>query len=64
MALPAYLSSVKATSAFVKTLIPDLIKEDPNIFYDQGCQEWKDLLSTETLPDNPIFQSEWDSPLF
>ena len=58
VAIPAYLSSVNATREFVKSLVPDSIKEDLNAFYDQGCQEWKNLLDTETLPTNPSFQSE------
>ena len=41
VAIPAYLSSVNATSALVKSLVPDSLKEDQNPFYDQGCQEWK-----------------------
>ena len=64
MAILAYLSSVNATSVLVKSLVPDSIKEDQNPFYDQGCQEWKELLNTETLPTNPSFQSEWDSPVY
>jgi len=64
VALPAYLSSVYATKSIVDHLLPDVIKEDQNIFYEQGVQEWKILVGSDSLPDNPQHQSEWDSPLY
>ena len=64
VALPAYLSSVSSSKTIVKSLVPHLLKEDQNTFYEQGIQAWKILANTENIPDNPLFQSEWDSPLY
>ena len=64
VALPGYLSSAYATNSIVQRLIPDHMKEDQNVLYEQGVQEWKVLLGSNDLPDNPHFQSEWDSPLY
>lgn len=48
----------------MKSLFPDSIKEDENTYYEHACQDWKILAETVNIPDNPSFQSEWDSPIY
>ena len=64
VALPAYLSSVYSSKSTVKSLIPASIREDLNTFYENACTEWKVITERENIPDNPNFQSEWDSPIY
>ena len=33
-------------------------------FFEEGCSEWKSILSQNDLPSNQLFQSEWDKPLY
>ena len=58
VALPAFSSS-----STVKAMIPLSYQDDHNPYYTLGCTEWMNKLGTNNLPDNPIFQSEWDKPL-
>ena len=44
LALPAFLSSVRASSGTTRSLLPSEISEEANIFFDQGVEEWKQKL--------------------
>ena len=64
VSLPAYLSSVYSSNSIVKSLVPNSIKDDPNLFYEQGYYEWKLLAEAQDIPKNPCFQSELGVPIF
>ena len=63
LSVPAYLSSVCASESLTNSLLPEGLRNEGNQFYDQGSEIWKSTLSTDTLPTNPAFQSEWENPL-
>ena len=63
LALPAFLSSVRASIGTTRSLLPSEISEEANSFFDRGCEEWKQKLGVSELPHNQIFQSEWDAPI-
>jgi hypothetical protein len=63
LALPAFLSSVCASIGITHSLLPSELSEEANIFFDQGCDEWKQKLGVSELPHNQIFQREWDAPI-
>ena len=63
VALPAYLSSVRASQGTTFSILWQDIHQEKNIFYDTGCQEWKMKLGVTELLSNPIFQSSLDKPL-
>ena len=63
LAVPAYLSSVCASENLINSLLPEWLRNERIQFYDQGSEDWKSTLSTDTLPTNPSFQSEWEGPL-
>ena len=63
IALPAYLSSVRASIGTTSSLLTPEIQQDRNAFYEKGCQEWISKLEVTELPDKPMFQSNWDKPL-
>ena len=62
IALPAYLSSVSASIGIAFSLLKSEIQQDPNEFFEQGCEEWKSILEVTELPAKPMFQSSWDKP--
>ena len=64
VALPAFLSSSIALNSIVKCLLPPQIREDPNDFYQMGITAWKTKLGRVNLPENPLFQAEWDKPQY
>ena len=63
LALPAFLSSVRASIGTTRSLLPSELSEEPNFFFDLGCEEWKQKLGVSELPHNQIFQREWDTPI-
>ena len=63
VALPAYLSSVRASQGVTFSLLQQEIQQEQNLFFDRGCDEWKAMLGVTELPTKPIFQSAWDKPL-
>ena len=63
IALPAYLSSVKASRSSTFALLSPEIQVEHNPFFEQGCEEWKLKLEATEPPINPIYQSSWDKPL-
>ena len=60
----AYLSSVSASMSTVKAMIPVSINDHQDSFYRLGSTEWMIKLNRNTLPENPLFQEEWDKPLY
>ena len=64
IALAGYLSSVHASSGIVQSLLPDSLKGQKCIHYESALREWKLSSGSGDLPQNPIFQSEWDKPLY
>ena len=63
LAGPAYLSSVVASENLTNSLLPESLRNGKIQFYEQGNEDWKTTLSTDTLPTNPSFQSEWEGPV-
>ena len=64
VALSGYLSSVNATTGIVQSLLPSNVRGQQNPYYDSAFLEWKQRSGSVPLPQNPIFQSEWDKPLY
>ena len=44
--------------------MPIPMRDTEDIFYNLGCTQWKNLISVNSIPENPRFQSEWDKPLY
>ena len=63
LAGPAYLSSVCASKNLTNSLLPECLRSEKVLFYEQASEDWKSTLSTDSLPANPSFQSEWEGPL-
>jgi hypothetical protein len=64
VALAGYLSSVHASSGIVQSLLPDNLRGQKCNHYESALSEWKSSSGSVVLPQNPIFQSEWDKPLY
>ena len=67
VALSGFLSSVSASKKLIKALLPQ--KElthtsNPNDHFESAVQRWKVLSGLNTLPENQIYQSEWDKGLY
>ena len=62
VALAGYLSSVQASKSVVHSLLPTGFAD--NSYFDSAFQMWKNLSGSECGPQNPLFQSEWDKPLY
>ena len=62
--LAGYLSSVNATTGIVQSLLPSNPSGQQNPYYDSALLEWKQRSGLVHLPQIPIFQSEWDKPLY
>ena len=45
-------------------MVPTQIKNDSDQYYILGCAEWMHTLERNSIPNNPIFQAEWDKPLY
>ena len=64
VAVPAYLSSVCATSKGVEAMIPNTIFEETNPFLESAQQRWLDMAGPDVLlPENTSSQKEWNLPL-
>jgi hypothetical protein len=59
-----YLSSVTATKGIVQSLLPINVRGQQCPYFESALQEWKTNSGSVDLPQNPIFQSEWDKPLY
>ena len=64
VALAGYLSSVSATKGIVQSLLPINARGQQCPYYESALQEWKTHSGSVDLPQNTIFQSEWDKPLY
>jgi hypothetical protein len=64
VALAGYLSSVNATAGIVQSLLPTNVRGQQCNHYESALHEWKLLSRLVDPPQNPIFQSEWDKPLY
>ena len=64
VAIAGYLSSVHASSGIVQSLLPITVRGQQCIHYETALSEWKLRSGLVNLPQNPIFQSEWDKPLY
>ena len=45
-------------------MLPLRVHENINEFFESACLEWKQMSSRVHLPENPIYQSSWDKPLY
>ena len=63
VALPAFLSSVCASRGITFSLLSHDIQQEQNLYFDQGCSQWKQKLGIDEFPEKPFFQSSWDKPL-
>ena len=54
----------KLVSFTVQAMVPTQIKNDSDQYYILGCAEWMHTLERNSIPNNPIFQAEWDKPLY
>ena len=57
-------SSVHASSGIVQSLLPINVRGQQCNHYESALNEWKVRSGSVDLPQNPIFQSEWDKPLY
>ena len=64
MAIAGYLSSIHASSGIVQSLLPTNVRGQQCNNYESALNEWKLRSGSVNLPQNPIFQSEWDKPLY
>ena len=64
VAIAGYLSSIHATSGIVQSLLPINMRGQQCNHYEPALNEWKLRSGSANLPQNPIFQSEWDKPLY
>ena len=64
VAVPAYLSSVCATSKGVEAIVPNTIFKETNPFLESAQQRWLDMAGPDVLlPENTSSQKEWNLPL-
>ena len=67
VALSGYLSSVCASDLLVKDLLRLDLSSQPsnsNPYFHLAVQDWKALSGFTDLPQNQIFQPEWDNSLY
>jgi hypothetical protein len=65
VAIAGYLSSIQASSGIVQSLLPTNVRGQNAIITNKSAlNEWKLRSGSVNLPQNPIFQSEWDKPLY
>ena len=64
VALSAYLSSACSSKSTVKFIVPVNYQEYHDHYYTIGCAKWMKKLGRNSIPDNPLFQAEWDKPLY
>ena len=63
IALVGYLSSFSATKTTARLLLPNTFLEIENESWNLACEKWKQLSSQMSIPENPIYQSSWDSEI-
>jgi hypothetical protein len=59
-----YLSSVRASLGIIQSLLPNNLRGQKCNYYESALNGWKLSSGSVALPQNPIFQSEWDKPLY
>ena len=65
VALSGYLSSVSATEKLVTDLLNlNSSSQQSNQHFQHAVEEWRRLSGLSDLPQNQIFQSEWDKGLY
>ena len=64
VAIAGYLSSIHSSSGIVQSLLPISVRGQQCNHYESALNEWKRRSGAVDLPQNPIFQSEWDKPLY
>ena len=63
VALAGFLSSVKASEVLVDAILPSHI-DTTSVHFEAAFMKWKQLSNMSCLPENPLFQSEWDKCLY
>ena len=63
VAISGYLSSVNASSRISLSLLPEQHK-DLQDYSDLALIEWRSCSGQSDLPQNLLFQSEWDRPMY
>ena len=64
VAIPAFLSSVCATSRGVQAMVLAEIFDEPNHHFISAKQRWIEIAGPDVqLPINSSSQKEWDLPL-
>ena len=63
IALSGFLSSICATKKLTNALLPSQ-NDQLNPDFELAVQKWKNLSGLALLPENKIFQSEWDKGLY
>ena len=63
VALSGFLSSINATEKLTNALLQTQ-NVQTKVHYESAIQKWKELSGLVTLPQNKIFQSEWDKGLY
>ena len=64
VALSGFLSSVCATKAIKRSLLPLYVDLEGNRFWDSACNLWKIRSSQNSTPVLSIYQSSWDKELY
>ena len=63
IAISGYLSSVKASSSAVNSLLPVNMLDVKDDFWELAFNQWKILTSKDVEPSNPALQSSWDKEI-
>ena len=64
VALSGFLSSVCATKAITRSLLPLYVDLESNRFWDSACNLWKIKSAQNSRPGLSIYQSSWDKELY
>ena len=64
IAIPGFLSSVHASTAIAKSLLPQTLQEHANVHWESALNVWKEKTGKNFLPDEPKYQASWDEPLY
>ena len=64
VALSGFLSSVCATKAIKRSLLPLYVDLESNRFWDSACNLWKIRSSQNSTPVLSIYQSSWNKELY
>jgi hypothetical protein len=64
VALAGFLSSVCATKAISRSLMPPNTGDQENSLWESACSIWKDKAAQNEIPEIAIYQSNWDKELY